>query len=64
MSPQDIWRIIDERKTINSTQLEIISRQVARNLGCNSDIDQEIVNCMRALPYTDIISSYSVPTVI
>ncbi|CAG9796630.1 unnamed protein product [Diatraea saccharalis] len=59
MSPRDIWKAVDENKTVNSTEVEELSRKVAQSLGCSSNIDQEILHCMRERPLANIVSLYS-----
>lgn len=60
MSPLNIWRTLDKDTDVNATEVERISLQMARSLGCSSDIDQEILQCMRARSIADIMSLYSV----
>lgn len=60
MSPLNIWRTLDKDTDVNATEVERISLQMARSLGCSSDIDQEILQCMRAQSIADIMSLYSV----
>lgn len=60
MSPVDIWKAIDEQKAIETAEVERVSREIARSLGCNSDTDHEILRCMRERPLSDILSLYSV----
>lgn len=59
MSPFDIWKIIGE-KVIEVTEVERISRDIAKSLGCNGDTDHEILHCMRERPLSEIMSLYSV----
>uniref|UniRef100_A0A2H1W623 SFRICE_006852 n=1 Tax=Spodoptera frugiperda TaxID=7108 RepID=A0A2H1W623_SPOFR len=58
MSPFDIWKIIGE-KVIEVTEVERISRDIAKSLGCNGDTDHEILHCMRERPLSEIMSLYS-----
>lgn len=60
MSPFDIWKAIDEQRVIEATEVERVSREIARSLGCNSDKDQEILHCMRERPLSDLLSLYAV----
>ncbi|XP_026319419.1 carboxylesterase 1C [Hyposmocoma kahamanoa] len=59
MSPLNIWRTLDKDIDVNATEVERISLEMARSLGCSSDTDQEILQCMRARSIADIMSLYS-----
>ncbi|KAG6440565.1 hypothetical protein O3G_MSEX001330 [Manduca sexta] len=58
MSPQYIWEIIDEQNASNASEVEKISREIANALGCQSESDLEILNCMRSRPMPNILSVY------
>ncbi|XP_022822269.1 carboxylesterase 5A [Spodoptera litura] len=58
MSPFDIWKIIGE-KVVEVTQVERMSREIAKALGCNGDTDHEILHCMRERPLSELMSLYS-----
>lgn len=60
MSPQNIWKTLDKDIDVNATEVERISLEMARTLGCTSDIDHEILQCMRARSIADIMYLYSV----
>lgn len=60
MSPFDIWKALDEQNLIGVTEVERISREIAHLLGCKSNKDQEILQCMRERPLSDIMALYSV----
>lgn len=60
MSPRNIWKTLDKDIDVNATEVERISLEMARILGCTSDVDQEILQCMRARSIADIMSLYSV----
>ncbi|XP_049878324.1 carboxylesterase 1C [Pectinophora gossypiella] len=59
MSPRNIWKTIDKELDVNSTATERLSLEMARSLGCASDVDQEILQCMRTRPLADIMALYS-----
>ncbi|CAD0194781.1 unnamed protein product [Chrysodeixis includens] len=59
MSPFDIWKALDEQSVIEVTEVERISREIARSLGCKTDKDQEVLQCMRERPLSDIMAIYS-----
>lgn len=60
MSPFDIWKALDDQSVIDVTEVERISREIARSLGCKSDKDQEVLQCMRDRPLSDIMAVFSV----
>lgn len=60
MSPRDIWKAVDEGKDKNASEIEQVSRKIARTLGCTSETDEEILHCMQDRPLSDILSVYSV----
>lgn len=60
MSPLDIWKAIDKDMDVNATETERMSRDIARALSCNSQLDQEILQCVRARSLPDIMALYSV----
>lgn len=60
MSPNDIWKLIDERRDSDDVKADHTSREVALSLGCTSKLDLEILSCMRTRPLSDILSAYSV----
>lgn len=59
MSPFDIWKAIDGQRVIEVAELERISREIAHTLGCDSDMDQNILRCLRERPLSDIMTLYS-----
>ncbi|KAM3967917.1 carboxylesterase 4A [Aphomia sociella] len=59
MSPRNPWKVVDEGNNIDAKDAIHISREIARRLGCANNQDQEILNCMRTLSITDIVTSYS-----
>ncbi|KAI5640549.1 carboxylesterase family domain-containing protein [Phthorimaea operculella] len=59
MSPRNMWKPLDKDSIINANDTERVSLEMARMLGCFSDIDQEILQCMRAKPLADIMTLYS-----
>ncbi|KAL4712692.1 hypothetical protein ACJJTC_007989, partial [Scirpophaga incertulas] len=61
MSPRELWKAVDDTQSINASNIEQISREIASSLGCKSKEDQEILRCMREQSLTDIISLYSHP---
>lgn len=60
MSPIDIWKLIDEQRNTDAFKADNSSRKIALSLGCNSKLEQDILNCMRTRPLSDILMTYSV----
>ncbi|XP_072943817.1 acetylcholinesterase-like [Epargyreus clarus] len=56
MSPRDAWKILDKHISLNTSEVEKISREIASFLGCSSKSDREILQCMRARPVSDIVN--------
>ncbi|KAL0901557.1 hypothetical protein ABMA27_006782 [Loxostege sticticalis] len=59
MAPRYVWKAVDEGRAVNATEMEVVSRKIARSAGCVSEYDQEILHCLRDRPLSDIMSLYS-----
>ncbi|XP_013177364.1 PREDICTED: carboxylesterase 1C isoform X1 [Papilio xuthus] len=57
MSPRNVWRAVDKELNINASEVERISRAIAKALDCSGKTDRDILYCMRSRSVTDIVSA-------
>ncbi|XP_013191167.1 acetylcholinesterase [Amyelois transitella] len=56
MAPTNPWNLLEDK---DASMTERSSRETAKNLGCNGQTDQEILQCMRSRSLADITALYS-----
>ncbi|CAH2102562.1 unnamed protein product [Euphydryas editha] len=59
MSPQYIWKAIEIDNVSENFNLEKISRSIAESLGCLSDRESEILQCLKGQSLTSLLSQYT-----
>lgn len=56
MSPQNIWKAIGKQTSYNSSTVEMLSQRIVEFLGCSSNSHNDILQCMKSKPLTDIMA--------